>query len=213
MLDIETTLQNYGQERKVLKNEHVFHSGQDAKSFYLLKKGKISLYKLNSAGKEIEIRNVLPYEFFAEVIIFAEEKYPVTAIATEESFLIEYSKNKILEVISKDYELGLFFIKLLASRCLLLNKKIHQISLQNVSSRLSFYLVEYIDKNNLYKEAQQQTPIELNVSKNEIANSINTISETLSRTFKKLHKLNILKVFGKTIVIQDYNKLKSLAEE
>jgi CRP/FNR family transcriptional regulator len=105
----------------------------------------------------------------------------------------------------------MLFIKVLSQRCLMLNEKIYQFSLQDVISRLAGFLFKYIEDNNYISEAEKGEPFELKVPKNEIATTIGTVSETLSRNFQKLHQMGVLKVFGKTAIVQDYAKLQELA--
>ena len=49
------------------------------------------------------------------------------------------------------------------------------------------------------------------MSKANVATYLGTITETLSRTFKKLHDDNIIVVAGKKIFVKDLKKLKQLA--
>ncbi len=211
MVDWQEALKGYGKKRTALKNDVLFHLDEEANAFYLLIKGEINLYKLNHEGKETTIRKVKPGEIFAEVMVFTESNYPVGAIAGKDSELIEYSKREILQAIKENSDLSMFFIKVLSQRCLMLNEKIYQFSLQDVSSRLAVFILEYIEENNLRERVLIGEFFELKVAKKEIANIIGTIPETLSRTFQKLHKMNVLKVFGKTVIVQDFDKLQELA--
>jgi len=210
-IDWENKLEGLGKKRSVLQGETLFYLEEEANTFYLLLSGQISLYKLNQDGKETTIRKVIPGEIFAEVMVFTDSKYPVGASVDKDSMIIEYAKKEILLEIKKDNELSMFFIKVLSQRCLMLNEKIYQFSLQDVSSRLASFILQYIADNNLLEKAELAEPIEMTISKKEIATSIGTIPETLSRNFQKLHQLGILKVFGKTVVVQNFAKLRNLA--
>ncbi len=204
-------LAGYGHERVVSQGEVLFHIDEDASIFYLLLSGEVSLFKLNQDGKETVIRRVLPSEVFAEVMVFTDSKYPVGAMVVKESKVIEYSKREILQAIRENSELSMFFIKVLSQRCLMLNEKIYQFSLQDVSSRLAGFILKYINDNDLLEKAELSEQFEMSISKKEIANFVGTVPETLSRNFQKLHQLGVLKVFGKTVVVQDYDKLVELA--
>jgi len=52
---------------------------------------------------------------------------------------------------------------------------------------------------------------ELDVTKSELASELATISETLSRSLKKLKDLEVIAVEGKRITILDSNHLESIA--
>lgn len=212
MINWAEKLSGYGRSKKIEKETVLFHVGEEARAFFLVTSGSIRLYKLNPSGKETILRKVKPGEILGEVMVFTDSDYPVGAIADEDSELIEYSKKEINKAISDDSNLSMFFIKVLSQRCLMLNDKIYQFSLQDVPARLAGFLIQYINEHEFAERAKSREAFELSVSKKELANSIATIPETLSRTFQKLHKMGIVKVFGKTIIVQDYDKLKELAE-
>lgn len=206
-------LAGLGNKRSVLQGEVLFHLEEEANAFYLLLNGRVNLYKLNIDGKETIIRRVSPGEIFAEVMVFTDSRYPVGAMVSEDSEIMEYSKREILQAIKEDANLSMFFIKVLSQRCLMLNEKIYQFSLQEVVSRLAGFLIKYVKDNCIVCKAEAGEPFELSISKKEIANTIGTAPETLSRNFQKLHQMGVLKVFGKIVVIQDYDKLLLLAED
>jgi CRP-like cAMP-binding protein len=54
--------------------------------------------------------------------------------------------------------------------------------------------------------------ITLTISKSNLAGYLGTITETLSRTFKKLQDENIIEVRGKKIYIIDFPALKELSK-
>ncbi len=211
MVNWQEILKGYGSKRTVLKDEVLFHLDEEANAFYLLLSGVISLYKLNHEGQETSIRKVMPGEIFGEVMVFTESNYPVGAIAGKDSQLIVYSRQEIVSAIKNNSEISMFFIKVLSQRCLMLNEKIYQFSLQDVLSRLAGFFLNYIEDNGYVSKAEAGQPFEMIVPKREIATSIGTIAETLSRNFQKLHKMGVIKVFGKTVIVQDFAKLKELA--
>ena len=95
----------------------------------------------------------------------------------------------------------------------MLNEKIYQFSLQDVTSRVAGFILKYVHDNNLIVKAERAESFEMVISKKEMANTIGTIPETLSRTFQKLNKMNVLKVSGKQVVVIDFKKLQELASD
>ena len=58
----------------------------------------------------------------------------------------------------------------------------------------------------------QQT-VELPISKSQLASNLGTVSETLSRTLRKLSEDDLIAVSGKTVEIIDFDRLEELAEK
>ena len=213
MVNWQEALKGYGKKRLIHQGDVLFHLEEEANYFYLLISGEISLYKLNHEGKETIIRKVATGEIFAEVMVFTDSQYPVGAIAGKDSELIEYEKREILQAIKENSNLSMFFIKVLSQRCLMLNEKIYQFSLQDVTSRVAGFILQYVHDHNLIVKAERAESFEMVISKKEMANTIGTIPETLSRTFQKLNKMNVLKVSGKQVVVIDFKKLRELASD
>jgi CRP/FNR family transcriptional regulator len=55
--------------------------------------------------------------------------------------------------------------------------------------------------------------VELPISKSQLASNLGTVSETLSRTLRKLSEDDLISVSGKTVEIIDFDRLEELAEK
>jgi CRP/FNR family transcriptional regulator len=58
---------------------------------------------------------------------------------------------------------------------------------------------------------QGKTYLELDMRKGELASRLGTVSETLSRTFRKMKEEGIFEVEGNRLTIYDMARLKALA--
>jgi CRP/FNR family transcriptional regulator len=84
------------------------------------------------------------------------------------------------------------------------NRKVEELSLKEVSARLASFLLEEGEKYSSRK-------FELEISKGALASRLGTVSETLSRNFKKLRDLGCIEVAGKSITILDTDRLQTIA--
>lgn len=208
-IDWAKILEGLGVTRTLVKGEALFHTGEPASSFFLVVTGQLTLTKTTPKGRDIAVRRVEPGDIFGEVMMFTDHPFPVTAVATKDSKLIQYPRPRIMTELKTNSDLSSFFIKVLASRCLMLNEKVFQHSLKDLPSRLAIYLLELLPES-LSETKDNPLSIELPVSKKELASQLGTVPETLSRAFKKLHEQKILKTFGKTVVFLNISKLQSL---
>ncbi len=55
--------------------------------------------------------------------------------------------------------------------------------------------------------------VELPISKSQLASNLGTVSETLSRTLRKLSDDDLIRVSGKQFEILDFDRLEELAEK
>ncbi|NCQ17931.1 MAG: winged helix-turn-helix domain-containing protein, partial [Ignavibacteria bacterium] len=98
-----------------------------------------------------------------------------------------------------------------AKRLKSLVAQIEDLSSKEVVNRLAKYLVKEIKKGKT--ENLPEPFIKLTIPKSTIAAYLGTITETLSRAFKKLHDDEIIRVNGEKIFITNLSKLKKLAED
>jgi CRP/FNR family transcriptional regulator, dissimilatory nitrate respiration regulator len=201
-------LESISNTKKYAKNELIFSAGEPANYFYLVKTGAVRIYKSELTGKEIEINRIKPGQIFAEAFVLGNNIYTVSASTASESEIIQYCKTDVINEINKNPKLGLALIQILATRCIKLNQSIENISIEELPKRLTRYILREIDTQKP-NSSTHDCLIELHITKKELASQLGTIPETLSRCFEKLHSLNLIKVFGKTIIIPDRNKLET----
>lgn len=205
----EGALKGLGHTISVKKGEIIVSAGDEAYNFFFVKEGEVRLYKLDSNGQEIQLRVVTPNNIFGEVMAFAETTYPVFAQALKECKIIKYNTSEVLKATQKNNELAQFFIKTLAKRCLFLNKAISNVGGQELPVRLARYILDIAKQ---HEVINNKVKLELSTPKKDIASTLGTIPETLSRTLKKLQSKEFIKVSGKTIIISDYQGLKDFAQ-
>jgi CRP/FNR family transcriptional regulator len=190
--------------RTVSKGEILFFQGDPATGFYTLLSGSIRVYKASPDGKEYTLHIIRPGQMFAEAAIFGSEIYPANSMALEESVVAFFPKDSFINLIAESPQISLKMISALSGFVRDFNQQIEDLSLKEVSARLASYLLRKTKISGGEK-------IVLDTSKSELANSLGTISETLSRNFKKLRELGIIEIDGKNITIIHPAKLKTIA--
>ncbi|MCK5124682.1 MAG: Crp/Fnr family transcriptional regulator [candidate division Zixibacteria bacterium] len=191
--------------RTVDKGEILFLQGDRANGFYTLLSGLIRIYKASPEGKEYTLHIIRPGQMFAEAAIFSGEVYPANSLALEESVVVFFAKDRFVNLLANSPQISLKMISALSGFVRDFNQQIENLSLKEVSARLALFLLSQA-------EASGQNKIVLDTSKSELANSIGTISETLSRNFRKMKELGIIEIDGKSITILNFDKLKAISE-
>ena len=86
--------------RELARNETLFFEGEKGEAVYLLASGEIQLSKTNGSGdKTVIIKSVKAGEVFAEVVLFEEDRFPVTAIAVRKSLVYLFPKREFLTLL------------------------------------------------------------------------------------------------------------------
>jgi len=191
--------------RNFKKGEVIFFEGDEASGFYALFQGKVRVYKANPDGKEYTLHIIYPGQLFAEVAIFDGRYFPANSMAIEDSVVGFFSKLGFISLIEKHPKISLKIIGSLARFLREYNVMVEDLALKEVPSRIARYLLDQAAR-------RSGATITLDVSKAELARSLGTISETLSRNLRKLKDMAIIKVDRQKITILDLERLSAIAE-
>jgi len=189
--------------RKIDKGQILFFDGDLATGFYLLFDGKIRIYKSNPDGKEYTIHIINPGQIFAEVAIFEGKHFPANSMAIVDSVVGYFPKDRFLDLIQKHPRISLKIIGSLSRFLREYNQMVEELALKEVSARIACFLLDKSEK-------RANDTIKLNLTKTELAKSLGTISETLSRNLRKLKDRGIIKVDAQTITILDFDRLEAI---
>ncbi len=187
------------------KGDTIFSEGDDANGFYVLRTGRVKIFKLSFEGKEQILHIIFPGEPFGEVPVFSGETFPAHAEALEESRAVFFSKKAFIELIQKDPSIALNMLAVLSRRLKQFIRLVEDLSLKEVPQRLASYFLL------MSGNSKNEDLIELEISKGQLANILGTIPETLSRILSKMVNQGLIRVQGRTIRIIDKKGLGDIA--
>jgi CRP/FNR family transcriptional regulator, dissimilatory nitrate respiration regulator len=195
--------------KQIRKKEILFAEGQESRGFYVILSGKVKVYKVSPEGKEQILHVVSAPDSFAEASLFLEGSYPAFAEALNDSQLLFFRKRDFIQLIEKNPRLSINMIVSLSQFLKRFALLIEELSLKEVSARISKYLLDLSLK--LSKEGKSPQEVELDLSKTQVALKLGTISETLSRTLAKMRAKGIIDVKKNRILILNRRALEELA--
>jgi CRP/FNR family transcriptional regulator len=213
----------------------VFSQGDPATAFFLLAEGRVKVFKLFRDGRTATIRHVEPGETFGESVLF-HDVYPSSTETMEKCRLYRFGTAEFRALLLEQPPLALSVLGAMARLMLMLNRRVEELLLP-VPARLARYLLELADEQldapvagrpaagpgmGAPFGAGTSTPpvevprvVKLPTSKRELAARIGTVPETLSRTFDRLKRANVIRMSGggELIEILDFAALRRLAQE
>lgn len=205
-------ISGFSSVKRFKKHDTIFLQGDPYSGFYLVLKGKVKVYRISAEGKESIVHLIRPFDPFAEVPLFEQLKhYPVSAQALEESVVFFIPKDDFINFIEAHPQIYFKIITGFAKKLRELTTRLESLATNEVTTRLANYLIQELNQSALGKQNGKRTVI-LDIQKSTLAGYLGTITETLSRTFKKLQDEKIIEVDGKQITILDFARLKELAK-
>ena len=191
--------------RACARGELLFSEGEAAAGFFVVLDGKVKVYKLSPEGKERILHIIHPGGTFAEAAIFGDGLYPAYAEPLQPAQLLFLPKEGFLGLLRDNSRIAINMIAGLSRFLRQFANQIEDLTFKDVPSRLARYLMEL-------SRGRKATVI-LPISKSQLASNLGTVSETLSRTLRKLSDDDLIRVSGKTVDILDFERLEELADK
>lgn len=202
--DLDTLL-GIGRVREHPRGELLFSEGEEAEGFFVVLDGKVKVFKLSAEGKERILHIIHPGGTFAEAAIFGDGLYPAYAETIQKSELLFLPKQDFYDLLMTNGRISINIIAGLSKFLRQFAQQIEELTFKDVPSRLARYLLDL--------SRGRSATVELPISKSQLASNLGTVSETLSRTLRKLSEEDLIRVSGKTVEIFDFDRLEDLAEK
>lgn len=193
-------------EKRINKGEIIFSEGDEGIGFFIIAEGRVKVFKVSTEGKEQILHIFGPGQPFGEVPVFTGQRFPANAQAIDKTRAIFFPRISFVNLISANPSLALNMLAIMSKKLHQFAAQIENLSLKEMPARLASYLILLAD------EQKTTDLVTLKISKGQLASTLGTIPETLSRVFAKLSSQNLINVDGKNITLLDRRGLEDLAE-
>jgi len=201
MKDLADTIKRLGARKKISRGTYLFRSEDPATGFFCLTSGEVRVFKVDDQGRELEVARLGPGDFVGEAVALISGNFPFYGQAVRDSEAYYFERREIFRALAADPALGRFFIDLLARKCVALSDRIESLGLKTVRQRLIRHLLKNCP-------GAGRCVVDLRMKKSELARLLGTISETLSRTLRRMQADGLIVVRGPAIHIKDCPKLR-----
>ena len=188
--------------RKLKKGEHLFRDKELIKSIYIVKTGKVALYKQSESAQK-------------KVIFILGEGTVVNEVIIDDSFekteVFCFDRNKFLEIMKDDFELSRVIINSLALKVRRLYRQGKNSIPIKVEKRVAAKLWKLSKDYGI--EIEEGTLIDLNITVTYLADMFGAPRETISRSLKILKNEGLIINKNKKIIVPDREKLVKFFKE
>lgn len=192
--------------RNFTKGKIIFVEGEPGEAFYYIKSGLVKISKDSSDGREHILHILNEGHVFAEVTLFNNTSYPATAEVLEEAQIGIIKNNDLEKLIVENPEISLELIKYLNHRLVEAQNKVRNLALYDTFGRTAQALVKLAD--DYGKKTSEGIELDLNISRQELANIVGTTRETVIRVLAAFKKEKSIELDKSNIKIKDIEKVK-----
>jgi CRP-like cAMP-binding protein len=196
-------------EKLYRKGEIIFREGAYPAGIFFIVEGKVKKYKLDKDGKEHIIYVANTGELLGYHAILAEDRYPDSAAALQESKIAFVSREDFLDTLQQSEVLSRRLLKTLSHEFAVLANSLTLFARKSVRERLALQLIVLREK---YKvNFKPGMAVEINMGRDDLASLVGTARENVVRVLSELKVEGILEKKGRKIIVHDVTKLIEIA--
>ncbi|HBI26183.1 MAG TPA: Crp/Fnr family transcriptional regulator [Peptococcaceae bacterium] len=157
------------------KGEIIYRAGDQSDSLYVVRSGRVRIYRLSESGKEQLVRFLSPGDFTGELALFSESVHESYAEAVEDTEVCLIARADLQRLLLNFPSISLKILAELSSRLEKSEKQTTRVSTEKVETRLALFIAECLDGEGSSME------FVLPMSKRDLASFLGTTPETISR--------------------------------
>jgi CRP-like cAMP-binding protein len=185
MLNVQekTMIKNKQVRQEFKKDQVLFKEGSYSKGIYIVKKGKVKIFKSNQEGRESIVYIYKKGDFFGYRPLLGDDPHPVSAAAIDNVVITFLPKDDFLYLFERSETLAKKIILTVSHEFTVWINKMTVFTQYSVKERVALSLL-ILDK--VYQKEENKRSV-ISINRNDFANFVGTATESLVRmlrTFK-----------------------------
>lgn len=192
------------QQKKVYsykKGETIYCKGNLSNHVFLIKKGEVKTYKINSQGKEFITGFFTKNQYFGYSSFIKGLAHFENSKAVTTTHLYKITKNEILKITSDNPSIIYEYLDLIVSNLIDVKEQLMLLAYGNVRKKTAVTLLKLV-KTNFVNSKDKIT-----ISRSNLAKLIGIAKETLTRTLHDFKEEKLIEVYPKSIQLINKKKL------
>ncbi len=186
--------------RSYRRGERIVTQGQPGDSFFVLVKGRVAVSILSPEGREIVLSTLAAGDHFGEMALLDDAPRSATVTAVERSELAILTREAFFDLLKGNFVLIRALLATYSRRLRHANATIEGLASLDVKGRLARYFRDLAEERG--RRAGGGWIVVVRPSQREIADTIGSSRETVSRTMSQLARENLIVPKGKAIYVR-----------
>ncbi|MFN2185418.1 MAG: Crp/Fnr family transcriptional regulator [Anaerolineae bacterium] len=183
----------------------LFYMPEDTSEvLFLLKEGRVQLYRISPDGKKLVIGTIGPGAIFGEMALIGQGMHNTFAEATEDCVLLVMSREDVERLLVTKPKVALRIFEELGSRLKETESRLEEIAFKGIPARLASYLLQLSD--------EQGSDTITGMTHQDLGEQIGTYRETTTQTLNTFKADGLIDIGRKRITILDRAGLERVAE-
>jgi CRP-like cAMP-binding protein len=183
----------------------IFYMPEDSgEVLFLLKKGRVQLYRLSPGGKKIVVATLGPGAVFGEMSLVGQGMHNTFAEAAGECVLCVMSRADVERLFHEKPDVAFRFLEAMGSRLTELESRLEAIAFKSIPARLADLLLDLA--------REQGGRVVKGYTHQDLSEMLGTYRETVTQTLNEFKADGLIEIGRKKVMLKDRARLTELAE-
>jgi len=201
---LQFDLANYNSELYT-KKQAIYQENKRPRFLYYIVKGKVKCVKTHEDGKEYINDLYSDGDFVGYPALIEDKNYDDSAIALEQTELIQIPKEDFQQLIYNDISIASKFIRIITQNVKEKEERLLSLAYSSLRKRVAKALVDIHAKFNPSGDSNS-----IEISRDDIAHYVGTATESLIRTLSDFKSEKLIEIKEGKILVSGLDKLRSL---
>lgn len=189
-----------------------FREGEQARFFYVVKRGRVKFTHVSPEGHEVILRMAGPGEPFGGIAALSEKvTYPVTARAADPCEAYAWDGPKVTALMHRFPVIAINAARMIADRLHELQRQHHELMTERVERRIARALLRLADQSG--RRVEGGVEIDFPLSRQDLAQMTGTTLFTVSRTLSGWEQDGLISTGRRRVIIRQPHQLVRIAED
>ncbi len=181
----------------------VFWPSEMGEVLFILKQGRVQIYRLNPEGKKLVITTLGPGSVFGEMTLTGQHMYDAFVETLEDSLICIISRSDLERLITSKPQIALRLLDMIGRRLYEVEKRLEELAFKKIPARLAALLLRL---------SADQGDVIQGYTHQDLAELIGTYRETVTQVLNEMKSAGLIEIKRKTIRILDRKGLMEIAE-
>ena len=198
--------------RTIEEGEFFFFQGDPAKYFYILVAGRAKLLQSNPAGQQVNLRTINEWQMFGALgAVRPDATYPATAQALEHSTALAIESSFLHKMLETRPYLNFSLMQLMTSYIQEMQERYRELATERVERRIALTVLRLAAQVGV-RSADEETVIELPLSRQDVAEASGTTIFTVSRVLSDWERRGLVEAGRERVLIKNPHGLVQISE-
>ncbi len=184
----------------------MFYMPEDSgEVLFLLKKGRVQLYRISPNGKKLVVSTLGPGTMFGEMSLVGQGMHNTFAESVDECLLCVMSRADVERLMREKPQVAFRFVEALGDRVTKLESRLEEIAFKSIPARLASLLLRLADEQGDGSEVKGYTHQDL-------GEMLGTYRETITQTLNDFKGEGLVDISRKRVILLDRQSLEYLVE-